>query len=46
MVPYILKKNVDAPFLKKTVSWEGKTKTCKFSKPSKLAFTGKCIRFG
>ena len=40
IVPFITKKGVEAPFLKKTISWDGKTKTYKFPGPSKLAFTG------
>jgi len=39
IVPFIQKK--EGPFLKKTISWEGKEKTYKFPKKSKLAFTGK-----
>ena len=41
IVPYIQKNGVEAPFLKKTVSWEGKTKTYKMPGRSKLAFSGK-----
>ena len=40
MVPYILKDDRTAPYLKKTISWEGKTKTYKFPKRAKLAFSG------
>jgi len=40
IVPFILKKDAVAPFLKRTISWEGKTKTYRFPKASKLAFTG------
>ena len=40
MVPFIRKGNIHDPFLKKTISWSGKTKTYKLPKPSKLAFQG------
>lgn len=40
MVPFILKKEAAAPFLKKTISWEGKEKTQKFPKKHKNAFEG------
>lgn len=40
MVPFILKpKNADS-FFKKSISWEGKTKTYKMPKASKYAFLG------
>lgn len=41
MVPFIMTQTLDDPFLKKTVSWEGKERTYKLPKPSKLAFSGK-----
>ncbi len=41
IVPFIHTGLYQAPFLKKTVSWEGKEKVYKSPKPSKLAFTGK-----
>ncbi len=40
MVPFINKQYVSGSFLKKTISWSGKTKTYKLPKPSKLAFMG------
>jgi C-terminal processing protease CtpA/Prc len=40
-VPYIRKASTTAPFLKKTISWEGKTKTYKLKKASKYVFKGK-----
>lgn len=40
IVPYILKAGTASPFLKKTISWKGRTKTYKMPKASKLAFTG------
>lgn len=41
MVSFFLKKTRQDPFLKKTISWEGKERMYKFPKPSKLAFNGK-----
>lgn len=41
MVPYILRIDKDDPFLKKTISWEGKEKTYKMPKASKFLFEGK-----
>lgn len=40
MVPFILKKPGQDPFLKKTISWERKERTYKFPTPSKWAFKG------
>ncbi len=40
LVPYVLKENQDARFLKKSVSWEGKEKTYKTPKPAKKVFNG------
>ncbi|EAZ79837.1 S41 family peptidase [Algoriphagus machipongonensis] len=41
IVPFIMTQSLDDPFLKKTVSWEGKERTYKLPKPSKLVFNGK-----
>ncbi len=38
--PYILKDGIEQEFLKKTTSWEGKTRTYAFPKPAKTAFKG------
>ncbi len=40
IVPYIMKAPSSDPFLKKTISWEGKKKTYPLPKPSKEAFQG------
>lgn len=40
MVPYLIKHPPSDPFLKKTMSWDGKDKTFNLSGASKLAFTG------
>lgn len=40
IVPYVLKDIPDHSFLKKTISWSGKTKTYKLPKPSELVFKG------
>jgi hypothetical protein len=40
MVPFIMKKSAEAPFLKKTISWNGKERTYRFPKRSKLAYRG------
>lgn len=40
MVPFIMQRNNNDPFLKKTISWEGKERTYKLPKAHKSAFTG------
>lgn len=40
MVPFILKSPSSDPYLKKTISWEGKSKIYKMPAPSKWAFQG------
>lgn len=40
IVPFILKTSSKIPYLKKSVSWDGKEKTHKLPKPSKLVFKG------
>lgn len=40
MVPFINKASISTPFLKKTISWEGKERVYKSPKPSKLSFQG------
>ncbi|MEM6726373.1 MAG: S41 family peptidase [Bacteroidota bacterium] len=40
MVPFILKSDNGDPYLKKTISWEGKERTYKLPKASKLLFSG------
>ncbi|MTI19891.1 hypothetical protein E1176_02550 [Fulvivirga sp. RKSG066] len=41
MVPFILKSENDTPYLKKTISWEGKEKIYDMPKASKDVFSGK-----
>lgn len=41
IIPFISKASIDAPFLKKTISWHGKRKTYKVPRPSKQAYQGK-----
>lgn len=40
MIPFVLKPGQADPFLKKTISWEGKEAIYKMPRPSKLAFHG------
>jgi C-terminal processing protease CtpA/Prc len=40
IVPFIRKPNTSTPFLKKTIGWNGKTRTYRLPKASKLAFQG------
>ena len=40
IVPFINKKYENGSYLKKTISWDGKMKTYKLPKPSKLVFKG------
>jgi C-terminal processing protease CtpA/Prc len=40
MIPYIMKQANDDPYLKKTISWEGKERVYKLKRASKHAFTG------
>jgi hypothetical protein len=41
MLPYILQENPETSTLKTTISWEGKIRTYKMPKQSKLRFSGK-----
>ena len=40
IVPFIRKANHNSPFLKQTIAWNGKTRTYRLAKTSKLAFRG------
>lgn len=40
MVPFIMKDNLEDPYLKETIKWDGKTKTYRLPKSSRLAFKG------
>ncbi|HAD96313.1 MAG TPA: hypothetical protein DCG19_02845 [Cryomorphaceae bacterium] len=40
-VPYLLQEKSKDPFLKKTISWKGKSKKYKTPRPSRYAFKGK-----
>lgn len=43
MVPYIMQTESDDPFLRKSISWEGKEKTLKLPKQNKNYYQGKVI---